>query len=108
MSEPNRERMGSTITIDTYTADHADASDAAALAEMILVLQLCTCGQFLNRGTAVLIPFPYLLLRYVKWILIQLKRSLFSFLLGRLVANGWLIYLLGLQLVLEKTFQREM
>ena len=63
MSEPNRARMGTTITIDTYNADYADSSDAVALAEMFLVLQLGTCGQFSNRGTAVLITFPNLLLR---------------------------------------------
>ena len=58
--------MGSSIIIDTFKVNYTDCVDASAVAEMFLVLQLGTCGQFVNRGTIVLINFPYVLLRYVR------------------------------------------
>ena len=64
LSEQARVRLGSNIIIDTFKVDYADSADATAIAEMFLVLQLGTCGQFVNRGTIVLINFPYVLLRY--------------------------------------------
>ena len=84
LSERNRHRIGSNITIDTYTANYSSSSDSTAIAEMILVLQMATCGQFLNRGTIALINFPNLLLRYELMIfslLWDISRILISFFL---------------------------
>ena len=63
LSEQARVRLGSNIIIDTFKVNYADSTDATAMAEMFLVLQLGTCGQFVNRGTIVLVNFPYVLLR---------------------------------------------
>ena len=63
LSEQARSRLGSNIMIDTFKVNYADSTDTTAIAEMFLVLQLGTCGQFVNRGTIVLINFPYVILR---------------------------------------------
>ena len=63
LSEKNRARIGSNVIIDTYSATYSSSSDSTSIAEMILILQLATCGQFSNRGSIALINFPCVLLR---------------------------------------------
>ena len=63
MREKNRTRLGSVVSFDLVNIDESDADDNAAVAEMILIFQISTSGQFLNSGDISLIDFPCLLLR---------------------------------------------
>ena len=65
LSEKDGARLGSCVIIDVYNAQFSDSSDSAAFAEMVLILQMGTCGQFENRGDASLISVPVVLLRLV-------------------------------------------
>ena len=63
MREKGRSRLGSVVTFDLGNVDESDADDNVAIAEMILVLQISTSGQFRNTGDISLVDFPCLLLR---------------------------------------------
>ena len=63
MREKERSRLGSVVSFDLGNVDDSDADDTIAVAEMILVLQIATSGQFQNGGDITLVDFPCLLLR---------------------------------------------
>ena len=63
MCDGTKLKQGSSVVIDIQTADFGLQSNSDSIAEMILVLQMATSGQFYNRADNGLINFPFILIR---------------------------------------------